>query len=295
MTKVLKFLGVLVLSLAVLLFVAYTIQTLETLKQDIHIRQHANLELMQEEITNILNEVNKGFDTVNETIKLLSQTDKLLIECLVALNNKTEQIPSRIKRNQRVLEVKLQNINVQIVNDTREAFGSGVSLKYKNKYYILTAGHMMENATDRIYLYENHHRVCELEVVKISYEPTLDATAMHDLLLMRPKDETLIPRFYAELADIEAIKGTEVYVVGNPLQFEDVISEGRIIAYKNNFLYFINHSYFGNSGGGIYTKDGQLLGIISHLIPLQSRPDVPPYVIHGATRLQVIRDFLQGI
>jgi hypothetical protein len=71
-------------------------------------------------------------------------------------------------------------------------------------------------------------------------------------------------------------------------------------------------SYFGNSGGGIYTRDGKLVGIMSFIFPIQPFPDrivqsedpdaplqlipgVPAYVINGVVRLEVILKFLEEV
>ena len=65
--------------------------------------------------------------------------------------------------------------------------------------------------------------------------------------------------------------------------------------YKGNFMYVKGDSYFGNSGGGIYTRDGKLVGIMSHIFPIQPFADVPPYVINGVVRLSTILEFLREV
>lgn len=194
------------------------------------------------------------------------------------------------------LEQKLRQVNVMVRNNTRQTLGSGVTLKYKNKYYVLTAGHLLDNVTEDLYLYENNNKICQLEIVKRDYGfDEAITTDKNDLLLLKPKNNNIKPKFYVELADNEVIEGTEIYIVGNPAGIEDVVSNGRVIFYEKNFMYYIDHSYFGNSGGGVYDYEGRLLGIVSHMSNLKPNVNYPDYIIAGAVRLNVIKDFLEGV
>jgi S1-C subfamily serine protease len=60
-------------------------------------------------------------------------------------------------------------------------------------------------------------------------------------------------------------------------------------------MYYINHTYYGNSGGGVYTLDGKLIGIVSHMYPISANPQIPAYMVYGAVRLSVIRQFLGDV
>jgi hypothetical protein len=211
------------------------------------------------------------------------------------LNQKLIDLPNVEKYKKQILEYKLQQVNVEIINKTAQAQGSGVTLKYKGKFYILSAGHMLNDITDELVLCENGVEICMLEVVKLSHTFLNNEPKGTDLVLLKPKDPLIQPKVYVEFAEEEPSTPAEIYIVGNPLGMEDVLTDGRIISYFNDFVYFIDHSYFGNSGGGIYTKDGKLVGIVSHMAPIQPNPNIPPYMIHGAQRLNVILQFLQGI
>lgn len=211
------------------------------------------------------------------------------------LNKKIEQVPEVEKVKKLALEAKLKQINVFVVNETINATGSGVTIKYKDKFYVLSAGHMATTPEDKLSLSENGETICELEIVKQDYSEELTKDG-NDLLLLRPKDPNIIPRIYVEIADIEPETSNELYIVGNPMGVEDVVSDARVIMYQGNFMYMIaTSSYFGNSGGGIYTREGKLVGIMSHLIPVQPSPTVPAWMIHGCVRLSVILEFLRGV
>jgi S1-C subfamily serine protease len=211
------------------------------------------------------------------------------------LDNKIIELPNVLKSKKIELEERLKKINVMILNKSSDSLGSGVTIKYNGQYYILSAGHMVDNDTDNIILMENGNVIGELEVVKKEYTFNEKEINGNDLTLFRPKNKNLKPRFYVELANAELTVGNEIYIVGNPLGMEDVVSDGRIAIYEGNFMYYIDHTYFGNSGGGVYTRDGKLLGIVSHLVPIQPYSNVPPYMIHGAVRLNEIKNFLRTI
>jgi len=260
-----------------------------TIKQQIQINNKNFLyqtKITDKLIINIYNQLNK-----------LQKTDKSLLEIAKLLNERINLVPQEIKYNKILLEQKLKQVNVMIVNATLGAEGSGVTLKYKGKFYILSAGHMAENDTDELWLKENDQLICKLEIVKHDYttHEEEDYTQGTDLILLRPIDPTIVPRVYVELADNEPITGTEIYIVGNPMAIEDVISDGRVVIYHNNFMYYRDGTYYGNSGGGIYTIDGKLVGIVSHMLPIQPNPTVPPYMIYGAVRLEVILQFMKDV
>jgi S1-C subfamily serine protease len=178
-----------------------------------------------------------------------------------------------------------------IHNNTVGALGSGTTIKYKGKFYILSAGHMIDHDTDKVTLSENGNYICDLKVIKVDH--------VKDLLLLQPTDENIVPKIYTEIATQEPLAGDELYICGNPMGIEDVLSTVRAIGYTSHFMYFIGTSYFGNSGGGIYNKEGQVVGVTSHMLPLSTLgcviSTIPPYVIHGATKLADIQIFLSEV
>jgi len=197
-----------------------------------------------------------------------------------------EQKINKDKENTQKLENKFRDINVMIFNNTGAWQGSGSFVLYKNHYYILSAGHLVEDEKDLLYLKEKGEIICKLKLVKLDKE--------RDIALFKPENPNYIPIAYTELAEIESTQGSEIYVVGNPLGIDDVISKGRIIKYGGFYCYFQDHSYFGASGGGIYTLEGKLIGIISIIIA-NSVGIFPPFVTNGAIRLNQIIQFMGDI
>lgn len=262
-------------------------------------------------IYDIKKEIQTNQDLSSKSFNINDQIIKYILKELKEIKGKTdenykdiviqiENIPLNEVKLKTEIEYKLRQATVIINNETIQALGSGVTIKYKNKFYILSAGHMADTEKDILSFSENGNKIGELEIIKWNFttpeeDKNGDFTKGTDLLLLQPKNKSLIPKFYVELADIESKPPTEIYIVGNPTGIEDVLSDGRIVTYNNNYIYYFNHTYYGNSGGGVFTKDGKLQGIVSHLYPISLNPQIPPYMLYGAVRLNEIKEFLGDI
>jgi S1-C subfamily serine protease len=255
-----------------------------------------NQELINRQILELRSEINNSKEFNLFMFKLIDINENIILQTQKSLNKRIDTLPDKIKYDKFMLEKKLQSVNVVIHNETVGSLGSEVTLKYKDKFYILTAGHMLNRDTDKLTFSQNGENFGELEIIKWIFDPTDETLKGVDLLLSQPKNKDLIPKIYIELADYEPLIATEVYVVGNPMGIENVISDGRIIAYEENYMIFIDHSYFGNSGGGVYTKEGKLIGINSIISDLKNKSGSEiSYVIGGTMRLDVIKSFLEGV
>jgi len=230
---------------------------------------------------------------ISMTKDYIDEKDNALLDGLKNLYNYIDLQPRTEKLKKLITEGILMQVVIMIENATEGTQGSGVTLKYNDKYYVLSAGHMVDKETDEIYMSENGTTICKLKIIKINKKK--------DLVLFAPENEDIIPHYYSELAEKDSSISEEVYVVGNPIGIEDVLSEARIIKYTEDYFYFLDHSYFGSSGGGIFTLDGKLLGIISHMQWADPNPGnimgnlKPTFVINGAVNTQTIREFLKDI
>lgn len=81
----------------------------------------------------------------------------------------------------------------------------------------------------------------------------------HDLCLLYIKTpaNTSTIVFAAKFSPVE-----EVFCIGNPLDHKGVILTGRIFDFKKNLIYTDAHILPGFSGGGMYNKEGQLVGMV---------------------------------
>lgn len=248
------------------------------------------------EISQINSKITQSHEDIMELTDIMT---KLIDNISEERNNHVrnlmdEKINNFIKENKQIfIEQKLLMVNIFIINESIGALGSGVSLKYKDNYYILTAAHLIDNPEDVLYLTENRNKICQLEIINVDYDI--------DLAVLRPKDRDIVPSVYTELRDYEPIQAEQLYVVGNPDGVEDVLGECRVIAYTENFMYIQGTIFFGNSGGGVYDKQGKLVGIVSHMKiedpngPIYQYPQKPLFIIGGMVRIQAIRNFLAEI
>ena len=262
---------------------------MDSLKRDVDITK-----TMQTIVANInaLSQATKdnssGIDTLSQAI---IQTNETAIKVTKGLIDYIQKYPQLLEYQKRIKELKLLQVNVHIINESVGVQGSGATIKYKGKYYILSVAHLFEKPNDVLELWENGERICDLKIVK--YDKKLD------LALFTPKNEEITPTYYSELADSEPLPSEQIYVVGNPMGIEDFFSEGRIIRYDYHYAWYYDHSYFGSSGGGIYNKDGKIVGITSVLVAENAVgvaiTKIPSFVINGAVRLSLIRKFMKDI
>lgn len=197
----------------------------------------------------------------------------------MCVSNSSIEYPNYIKFR---LYKALQQVNVFIVNETHGYGGSGVTIKYNEKYYILSAYHVIDEETDKISLYENGMKVCDLRIVK--------GEEINDLILFEPIDEDIVSRYYVELATIEPLTAEDVIVVGNPDANEDVVEDGRVMSYEYEYMQIRSGLFFGNSGGGVYNYQGYLVGIVSSL--RNTNRFGVNYTVFNIIRLSVIYGFM---
>lgn len=233
-------------------------------------------------------------NSINKSVKKeIINNKKSSIKAIGVIGNYILNYPQIESTKKQMKELKLLQINVMICNATEGYSGSGSTIKYKDKYYILSVAHLVKyEKKDKMELWENGVKVCDLKIVKID--------VANDLCLFAPINEYIIPHFYTELAETEAIPSEELYIVGNPLGIEDLLSDGRVINYEKTLFYYIGTTYFGSSGGGVYNKEGQIVGVIDVLVASTPTKDLcisrnPMFVINGAVRLSVVKKFMEDI
>jgi S1-C subfamily serine protease len=256
---------------------------LNTLKDNIGLQRIID----QNKINTIIEDTAKSLknDIKEQRLSDEMKTDLKIENVEIKIENQLVSKATKLEE----LENNFHSTNVLIMNE-KVGQGSGSWIKYKNKFYILSAGHLVDTNEDTLYAMENEEFICELKIIKVDHK--------RDIALFASEDPNYVPKTYTELADEETKQGSEIYVVGNPMGIEDVISKGRIIKYRGFYCFFQDHSYFGSSGGGIYNLDGKLIGVIVYIIaenPMGVESGLPPFVVHGAIRLNMLRAFLGDI
>ena len=134
--------------------------------------------------------------------------------------------------------------------------GTGVVIKTGyNETYILTNNHVSGKGEKDVKLYvenDKTHRLVKAEIV--AQHKTVDAAVI---------------KIYASLPGKKAITGIatanvqdDVYVVGNPLGVRDVYSEGVVAGYEDTSMLLQMPCIYGNSGSGVFDKNGNLVGLV---------------------------------
>lgn len=132
--------------------------------------------------------------------------------------------------------------------------GTGVVIKITDtETYILTNNHVAgKTETNPIIYVENEQEKVQAEIVKY-----------HDYL------DIAVIKVNKKLTNKVAIPGITsvfiqdpVYVVGHPLAVKYVYSEGVVAGYRGVSMLLQIPCIYGNSGSGVYNKNGQLVGLV---------------------------------
>ncbi len=132
--------------------------------------------------------------------------------------------------------------------------GTGVVIKVTNtETYILTNNHVAGKQENNPIIYvENEESKIEAEIVK--YHDYLDIAVIKVKGQLIGK--TPIPGITTVFIQ------DPVYVVGHPLAVKYVYSEGVVAGYKGTSMLLQIPCIYGNSGSGVYNKDGKLAGLV---------------------------------
>lgn len=96
----------------------------------------------------------------------------------------------------------------------------------------------------------------------------------HDLAIVRVSVQGMEDHDVAELANELPAVGSKTYMVGHPKGLYWTFMEGLVSGYRDTALGHniqVNGSvWFGNSGGGLFNEEGELIGIASRLVGMPS-------------------------
>lgn len=169
-------------------------------------------------------------------------------------------------------------------SDTEEERGMPVRIRgsgiHIGEGIILTARHAVERSeSGKVAVPKFIHIVTdelqELKAARLGANAYLDV-AVYQLL---PPDG-LWPKASVSLSDLETTFGEEVFTVGYPLGWGPAISFGRV-GNPNTFLRTVNSRLVqidlsacsGNSGGGVFNRQGQLVGLVHAIIQTDSKEE----------------------
>lgn len=210
---------------------------------------------------------------------------------------------------------KLQQVNLVNINKLLDSSlsvqgldgsGSGTIIKKtENSMYILTCAHVVADiyeanqngfefgASVGYFKYKEDNSLVgviayEAEIIKYDKE--------NDLALLKTSinDETLRE---VKIAEQEPIIGDVVYSIGNPIGLIRVISKGILSNKIKDFYVSDNTTTFGNSGGGLFNENTELIGVPAQvMVYIADAIGVAPESSLGMSRnLRTINNFLKDI
>lgn len=227
-----------------------------------------------------------------------------------------ENLNNIVRTNQQEIKENIQQINIQIsapnIDELLQTsvlvgtfFGEGsgtVIKKEDNKTYILTCYHVIDIGTSESslqntptvarFIIDEHGKLkgqlmYAAEIVKID--------EMNDLALLMifyNDDEMRV----SPIAKQHPKKGDEIYSVGNPLGYVGTVSKAILSNIIEGFYITDGTITFGNSGGGLYNKEFELIGVPSRVpaYPIGQKDMVPESGLGNSIDLYTIREFLKG-
>jgi hypothetical protein len=214
-------------------------------------------------IYRIQNEINT---LENSFIK--AQKDNLIIK-------KTKPTYSELKSHTvfiigcsgKILNEKSLKSPINIEDDGMCWSGTAVVLKITDsETYLLSNNHVFGKDEKNVHIYvENNDTKNELELV--AYHDYADVAVMK--MQGHLKDKTA-------LSKISTINIQDfVYAVGNPLGVKYIYAEGIMSGYKDNSMLLQLPCIYGNSGSGLWDKDGNLVGLVYALEIYQGWMGIP--------------------
>lgn len=170
-----------------------------------------------------------------------------LVPLVVATKNPTPTMA-------RVAAVQSQAVNV----NTDQGSGSGVVFHKHNLTYVLTAGHVVDHLA--------YHDAVEVTQGQYSWSAVIvNVDAERDLALLRlDTNPTILQSAHLAKRKATFSVGTRLLHVGNLLgEYSGSYVEGVLSAHRGEFSQSTVLAWPGSSGGGIWTTDGQLIGVLT--------------------------------
>ena len=238
----------------------------------------------QLELNNVVEAVEKiAMSAMKNDIHHLDLITEVMENTLI-IEKTLQTLQKRIIEKNPIKDIeKIKKANFLIHNQTWDYKGSGTHIKLNNKHYVLTCAHLSKENTDEMVITVNDNEIYCLELIKINEKKDL---ALYSI------DKNNLP--YLELSEDTPKEGSEVAIIGNPMIYDDIVTDGIIAKIFKDYYIVTNIAYYGSSGGALLYK-GKIIGVVSMI---ETYCNLKRYNFVNLTRcinIVVIREFLEGI
>jgi len=160
----------------------------------------------------------------------------------------------------------LLDLNVAVANHGGTAICGGTLVKHRGVVKVLTAGHCVDDGLGQpkeMMDYFNGSKRIACNVVKFD--------RLNDLALLDPEVEQKDDCAVVSRANVQP--GDDIWVVGNGAGIDDIMSRGIVAAVDRDNHSGVNNNiidctaWYGNSGGGVYNEDLELVGVLIQFGP----------------------------
>lgn len=199
----------------------------------------------------------------------------------------------------------LENSTIALMSPNKDlSYSTHCSGVWVSPTHILTARHCVENGEGGISIGKTYYYQIYKNFNDQIPTPDSDKKLLHssfvlsydtncDLALLQAFEGEELEHFVAPIFSGEIYDGMYMYVVGHTFGIEYSVTDGMVANTRQFKVFGMNQKvlqitsliYGGNSGGGVYNTNGQLIGIVSFSIR-----KVPG--MHFAVHRNLIVDFL---
>lgn len=195
----------------------------------------------------------------------------LLLSVLMLFGCSTQSYKTRFPVKDEIKSIYLASVSImREVKDKREIVGSGVIIRHQvnQPIVILTAAHVFRKPV-KYFIKLSYGYEEELEIKIDKLNKNVDLAVVRTLKLSGAAGPAV--RVALDGPSI----GETVWLIGSPLRDASVVTKGIITDYrysisKKLLLYRTQApAFFGNSGGGLFNSNGELVGILRSKMVIQ--------------------------
>ena len=148
--------------------------------------------------------------------------------------------------------------------------GSGNYFRYKNKKFIVTAAHVVDNE-GTIYIGEKNIDVVKANLVYLDKEK--------DIAIIQPEEKLKGTKAIRFSPSRKTYIGEKTYHTGHPDGESWHLSDGLVSKIGSDFLILNTFAWPGSSGSVVFNRSGEIIGVIS-AIKISSPMGIPDMIEH---------------